>query len=559
MNNAPSVAWDKAYPPVLRNYRVDLSSLPTNAAALSSQAASQHQDRAAFCFVLPGEISVARSFKEVDALSDAFAAYLVHEAGLAPGQVVAIQLPTSLHYPIAVFGAWKAGLIVTNVNPMYTERELHLQLKDSGAQMLLASDLFLQAAGPVAATLGINLLTASMWDFFDEPVATMVREKLAAAAPAGSTPAMPSTRMSEALSRGLALGKVSRRDHPIALYQYTGGTTGRSKGAVITHQNILATLRMTGDFLNAYDGPRSGETILTVLPLYHIFAFMVNFLVFYVAGARNLLVPNPRPVSCLQSTFENFQIEWMSGVDTLYAGLLAEPWFKAKPPKLRFAFSGGTALRPSTAQAWQASVCPILEGYGMTETTCIVSCNPPTQAPHIGTVGLPMPGCEVRIVDADGKILGPGMRGELLVRGPQVCAGYLRADGETANAFVDGWLHTGDIALVGSDGYVRIVDRKKDMILVSGFNVYPNEIEDVLAGHPGIVEAAVVGVPDSATGEAVRAFVVVRNTDLNTADIENYCRTQLAAYKVPRQILFRDQLPKSPVGKILRSSLRELT
>ncbi|BEP57231.1 MULTISPECIES: AMP-binding protein [unclassified Variovorax] len=546
--------WKDSFPPSLRDYRVDLAALPANAAALASAAADQHHTRAAFGFVLPTGANTARSFKEIDALSDAFAAYLVHELGLKPGQVIAVQLPTCLHYPIAVFGAWKAGLIVTNVNPMYTERELRLQMEDSGAQVLLASDMFLQVAQPVALALRIQLMTASLWDFFDEPIAAAIREKLTAAG--SPTSVTPSTRMVDALQKGAVLEKLTRRDHPVALYQYTGGTTGRSKGAVITHQNILATVQLTRDYLNAYEGPRCAETILTVLPLYHIFAFMVNFLVFFSVGARNLLVPNPRPISNLRSAFEEFQIDWMSGVDTLYAGLLNEPWFKEHPPKLRFAFSGGTALRPSTARAWQAAVCPILEGYGMTETTCIVSCNPPTQEPHLGTVGLPMPGCEVRIVDAGGNNLGPGQRGELLVKGPQVISGYLHAEQESTSAIVDGWLHTGDIAQFEPDGYVRIVDRKKDMILVSGFNVYPNEVEDVLAAHPDIVEAAVIGVPDAATGEAVRAFVVLRDIELSADEIERYCRTQLTAYKVPKQIVFCAQLPKSPVGKILRVQLR---
>jgi len=546
--------WEASFPPSLRDYRIDLASLPANAAALATDAADQYQANTAFAFVLATGASTSRTFKEVDALSDAFARYLVHDMGLQTGQVIAVQLPTSLHYPIAVFGAWKAGLIVTNVNPMYTERELRLQLEDSGAQVLLASDMFLQVAQPVAAALGIRLMTASMWDFFAEPVAAAIREKLTASG--DLTPTMAFTRMVDALRTGDELAKVNRRDHPVALYQYTGGTTGRSKGAVITHQNILATLKITRDYLDAYDGPRRGETILTVLPLYHIFAFTVNFLLFFSLGARNVLVPNPRPISNLRSAFEQFEIEWMSGVDTLYVGLLNEPWFKAHPPKLRYAFSGGTALRPSTAEAWQKLVCPMLEGYGMTETTCIVSCNPPSQHPRLGSVGLPMPGCEVRIVDADGSSLAVGERGELLVRGPQVIAGYLHAQQDSASAVLDGWLHTGDIAQFEPDGYVRIVDRKKDLILVSGFNVYPNEVEDVLAAHLGILEAAVIGVPDAVTGEAVRAHVVLRDTALGAEEIERYCRTQLTAYKVPKQIVFSAQLPKSPVGKILRAQLR---
>lgn len=549
-----SSPWEGSYPEALRNYQLDLAALPANAAHLATQAAAVHGDQPAFTFVLPTGANVVRSFREIDALSSAFAAWLVREQGLQAGDVLALKLPNCLHYPIAVFGAWKAGLIVTNVNPLYTGRELHLQLEDSGARLLLVCDMFLPVAGPVAEALGVPVLTASLGDFFDEPVASAIRAKMAGPA---DPAAVPLPRMADALVRGQALPPIEHRSHPVAVYQYTGGTTGRSKGAVITHSNILATLRITRDFLDAYDGPKQGETMLTVLPMYHVFAFMVNFLVFFQVGARNLLVPNPRPMSNLQKTFEQFDVQWTAGVDTLFAGLMAEPWFQANPPRLRYAFSGGTALRTSTAQAWQALVCPILEGYGMTETSCIVSCNPPSATPRLGTVGVPMPGCQVRVVDAQGRDLPQGERGELLVQGPQVVAGYLHAQADSASAIRDGWLHTGDIAQLEEGGYIRIVDRKKDMILVSGFNVYPNEVEDVLAAHPGIAEAAVIGVPDPGTGEAVRAFVVPRNPALTAEEVERHCRTQLTAYKVPRQILFREQLPKSPVGKILRASLRE--
>ena len=549
-----SLPWEGSYPAALRNYQLDLAALPANAAQLATQAAADHGDQPAFTFVLPTGAHVVRSFREVDALSDAFAAWLVREQGLQAGDVLALQMPNCLHYPIAVFGAWKAGLIVTNVNPLYTGRELHLQLEDSGARLLLVCDMFLPVAGPVAQTLGVPVLTASLWDFFDEPVASAIRAKMAGPV---DPAAAPLPRMADALVRGQARAPIEHRSHPVAVYQYTGGTTGRSKGAVITHSNILATLRITRDFLDAYDGPKQGETMLTVLPMYHVFAFMVNFLVFFEVGARNLLVPSPRPMSNLQKTFEQFDVQWTAGVDTLFAGLMAEPWFQASPPRLRYAFSGGTALRTSTAQAWQALVCPILEGYGMTETSCIVSCNPPSATPRLGTVGVPMPGCQVRVVDDQGREVPQGERGELLVQGPQVVAGYLHAQEDSASAIKNGWLHTGDIAQLEEGGFIRIVDRKKDMILVSGFNVYPNEVEDVLAAHPGIAEAAVIGVPDTATGEAVRAFVVPRNPALTAEDVERHCRTQLTAYKVPRQILFREQLPKSPVGKILRASLRE--
>ncbi|RZJ53365.1 MAG: long-chain fatty acid--CoA ligase, partial [Acidovorax sp.] len=424
-----SMTWEGSYPEALRHYQLDLAALPANAAQLTAHAAADYGDQTAFTFVLPTGANVVRSFSEIDALSDAFAAWLVREQGLQAGEVLALQMPNCLHYPIAVFGAWKAGLIVTNVNPLYTGRELRLQLEDSGAKLLLACDLFLPVAQPVAEALGVPVLTASLWDFFTEPVASAIRTKMAG--PSDPTAALL-PRMADALLRGQALAPIERCSHPVALYQYTGGTTGRSKGAVITHRNILATLRITRDFLDAYDGPKRGETMLTVLPMYHVFAFMVNFLVFFQVGARNLLVPNPRPMSNLQKTFEKFDVQWTAGVDTLFAGLLAEPWFQSNPPKLRYAFSGGTALRTSTAQAWQTLVCPILEGYGMTETSCIVSCNPPSPTPRLGTVGVSMPGCRVRVVDDQGHDLPQGERGELLVQGPQVVAGYLHAQEDSA-------------------------------------------------------------------------------------------------------------------------------
>jgi len=552
MNPAP---WEASYPPALRNYQLDTNALPVNAAELATQGAQRFGDQTACCFILPAGVSVERSFNDMEALSNAFANYLVREMGLQPGDVIALQMPTCLHYPIALFGAWKAGLIVTNVNPLYTERELRYQLEDSGAKVLLVADMFLKAALPVAAELKLRVMTASLWDFFPAPVAEAIRNQMMP----GGAPALPPSivRMADAMEQGKTLEPVARRDHPVALYQYTGGTTGRSKGAILSHRNILATLTVTRDYLQAYDGKHLNETILTVLPLYHIFALTVNLLLFYTVGARNVLAPNPRPVSNLKTAFERYQIDWMTGVDTLFAGLLAEPWFQANPPKMRYCISGGTSLRPSTAKAWQKLVCPMMEGYGMTETTCIVSCAPPSPHPRTGSVGLPVPGSQVRIVGDDGQDVPIGERGELWVKGHQVVEGYLHVQQDSASSFSDGWLRTGDIAQFDADGYIRIVDRKKDMVLVSGFNVYPNEVEDVLAAHPDVVEAAVIGVPDDTTGEAVKAIVVRRSESLDAAALKQYCRTQLTAYKVPKHIVFVEQLPKSPVGKILRAVLRQ--
>ncbi|MGH8351971.1 MAG: long-chain-fatty-acid--CoA ligase [Pseudomonas sp.] len=549
--------WEKSYPESLRGYRIEPQALLGNLADFCGEAARRYGGDPAFTIVLPAGLQADLSYAQVDELSTAFAAYLVQHLGLAYGEVVAVQLPNCLHYPVAVLGAWKAGLIVTNVNPLYTERELDAQLADSGAKLLIACDLFVKRAEAVVTARGLKLLSASLGDFFPPAFGTAIQRKLATDSGFELTPGIPHERFVDALSIGRAQAPAVRETHPVALYQYTGGTTGRSKGAVLTHANLLAVLRMAEDFVSAHGVKiEPGEVILTVPPLYHIFAFTFNFLLFFRLGGRNLLVPNPRPLSNLFPAFDKFPVKWMTGVDTLYAGLLNEPWLLANPPKLMFAVSGGTALRPSTAERWQAQVGSMLEGYGMTESSCFVAFNPPGGAPRTGTVGLPMPGSEVRIVDADGRVLEPGQAGELIVRGPHIIASYLNRPDETAAAIIEGWFHTGDIAVMDSEGFIRIVDRKKDMILVSGFNVYPNEVEAVIAEHPDVAEVAVVGVPDESTGEAVRAFIALRRPGLSDAEIIRHCRERLTGYKVPKQIVFREQLPKSTVGKILRAELR---
>jgi long-chain acyl-CoA synthetase len=550
--------WEMSYPEPLQNYVLKHEALPAGLHSIAAEAAKRFGTREAFALVLPSGAHLTMSFSEVDTLSDAFASYLTHQLKLVPGDVVAIQLPNSLHYPIASFGAWKAGLIVTNINPLYTERELEAQLADSGARLLIACDMFMQGAERVAAALGVKLLVASLADFFPEQIGALIRQKMQADSLPGPSPASGHVRFCEALDIGKTLAPCTAADHPVALYQYTGGTTGRSKGAVLTHANVLSVLQMTDDFLNAYHAKfEPGDTILTALPMYHIFAFVINFLSFFRAGARNVLIPNPRPLENLRPAFEKFPITWMTGVDTMYAGLLAQPWFRDNPPKLKYAISGGTALRPTTGMQWREQVGPILEGYGLTESSCIVAFNPPGQTYRPGSVGLPMPGCEVRVVDDSGRPLGPGERGELIVRGPHIMHGYLNRTEETAAALVHGWFRTGDVVVMEPDGFITIVDRKKDLILVSGFNVYPNEVEAVIAEHPDVVEVAVIGVPDEATGEAVRALVVARRPALDAEAIIQHCRERLTGYKVPKQVIFRDQLPKSPVGKILRATLRQ--
>lgn len=549
-----SKPWERSYPESLRGYQIEPAVLQGSAVDFAIAGARQHDCKPAFTLVLANGMQTSLSFAQLDEMSDAFARYLVGELGLAMGEVVAIQLPNSLHYPVAVMGAWKAGLTVTNVNPLYTAHELEYQLMDSGAKVLLASDLFVQAAEPVVQRLGIGLLVASLGDFFGVVPGWLIRRKLAATTQA---PSIAHLRFVEALRIGRQVPPMAHRQHPIALYQYTGGTTGRSKGAVLSHANLLAVMQMAESMIAASGIElKAGDTVLTALPMYHIFAFNFNFLLGFRQGARNLLIPNPRPLSNLEPAFRKFSVQLMTGVDTLFAGLLAQPWFKARPPSLKLAISGGTALRPSTAELWQNTVSPIVEGYGLTESSCFVSFNPPNELARLGTVGLPLPGSDVRIVDEQGNTLPLGQPGELLVRGPNIMVGYLNRPEETAAAVIDGWFYTGDIAQMDNDGYIRIVDRKKDMILVSGFNVYPNEIEAVIAAHPQVSEVAVIGVLDEVTGEAIRAFITPREAGLDSDEIIRHCRERLTGYKVPRQIILREQLPKSPVGKILRAQLR---
>ncbi len=552
--------WERSYPPSLRNYRLDEGSLPEAVSVIAGESRARFGADAAFTVVLPGGLSADLSFAAVDSHSDDFAAYLSRGLELEPGDVIAIQLPNALQYPIAVFGAWKAGLIVTNVNPLYTERELRLQLRDSGAKVLVVHSLALTTATKVARECGIRVVVAGQWEFFPRPLAETIRAKLVADMESGSTELLAEhASFARALVEGRQYGATPAfRRHPVALYQYTGGTTGRSKGAVLTHRNLASVLQMTDDFTAAYDAsPDARDVILTVIPLYHIFAFVVNFLMFFRKGARNVLVPDPRPLANLRPAFEQFPISWMTGVDTLYAGLMAEPWFRENPPKLRHALAGGAALKPTTSERWRQMVCPILEGYGMTETSCIVSFTPPGADCPPGSVGLPMPGSDVRVVDAQGHPVAPGEPGELLVRGPHVTSGYLNRPDENAMAIVEGWLRTGDVVTMDPGGRITIVDRVKDMVLVSGFNVFPNEVEFIIAAHPDVAEVGVIGVPDETTGEAVCAFIVARREGLMADEVIAFCRTQLTAYKVPKQIRFVSQLPKSPVGKILRAQLRQ--
>lgn len=558
--------WKKNLPASLQDYQFDATSIPQNLSELFDKAVHDFSDAAAFSLVLPTGLAKTLSFKQIQYYSDLLARYFQHELQLQPGDVVGLQMPNCLHYPIAVFACWKAGLIITNINPLYTARELEYQLNDSQAKALIVSDMFLATFEKVIAKnndlKSLALVTVSLSDFFDAPYQALIAKKIETDAEAQGrslTPSIDYCSFSQVFKEAEQLPELQSQTTTIALYQYTGGTTGRSKGAIITHQNLLSLVRMTGDYLRAHNSAfNQQDSILTAIPLYHIFAFSVNFLMFFEGGSHNILVPSPRPISNLRPAFEQFKITWLTGVDTLYAGLLAEDWFVQNPPELTCAISGGTALRPATAEHWKAKIGNIIEGFGMTETSCAAMLHPPISIIRQGSVGFPLPGSEIKIVDAHGNEIPLGSAGELCIKGPHIVQGYLNRPEESADTFVEGWLHTGDIAQLDEDGFCYILDRKKDMVLVSGFNVYPNEIEAVIAEHPEIIEVAVIGVPDVQTGEAVKAYIATRNPSLSTDEILAHCKEHLTAYKVPKVIEILPELPKSTVGKILRAELRNL-
>jgi long-chain acyl-CoA synthetase len=522
----------------------------------------------AFTTVMPNGMAASLSFKQIDRLSDAFAAYLREVLRLTPGERVAIQIPNGLAYPVAAFGIFKAGCVLINVNPLYKAHELVHVFADAEPSAIVAINMLADRLGEAMkeAPIAHVILTeaASLFPMASRRLIGFVQKYVKREVPA------PQFRRT-AFTKALALG-AEQVDHganvrgytkglgpsAIACLQYTGGTTGVSKGAMLTHSNLIMNVAQFTSFRG--DDMRESDHVLAVLPLYHIFAFTVNLLGFFLCGAHNVLVPNPRPLSNLRKAFEQEAITFMTGVNTLFNGLLNESWFCAKPPKsLRMSLSGGMTLQDAVARRWQeVTGNPVTEGYGLTEASPVLTVNPIGRE-KLGTIGVPLPSTEMKCVGGDGSEVSIGEPGEIIARGPQVMQGYWRQPAETANVLRDGWLSTGDIGTMDTEGYFRIVDRCKDMILVSGFNVYPNEVEAVLSGLAGVKECAVTGVPDAATGEAVKAFIVRSDHALDANGVRDFCRSELAGYKVPKFVEFREELPKSNVGKILRKELRALT
>jgi long-chain acyl-CoA synthetase len=557
--------WTRFYPP---ETSPDLPALRwPHLPAFVDEAIAQYRERPAFTLFLPNGTQGTVSYGDVGRLSDAWAVYLREVAGFQAGDRVALLMPNCLAYPIVVFGCLKAGLVMVNTNPLYTVPEMVHQFNDSGAVGLVAIDVFANKVAdalPQTAVRHVTLVTvADLLPPVKRFVVRTVQKHLRKMVP-------PATFAHIPFQRALAQG-ASRVDHgadarqyqaalttdSIAALQYTGGTTGVSKGAILTHGNLLANVAASLEMWKPFLRP-GAEVMLTALPLYHVFAFTANLMIFFAVGGRNILIPSPRPMSNLKRVMEQEPITWFTGINTLFVALMNEPWFQAKSHwHLKGTVAGGMALVPAVGERWQSMTkTPVYQGYGLTETSPVVTLNP-FHRPKMGSIGVPLPGTDVRLVDAQGQDVPPGQPGELLVRGPQVMRGYWQRPEESARVFVDGWLATGDIAVMDDEGYLSIVDRKKDMILVSGFNVYPNEVEAVLAEHPGVADVAVLGVPDPLCGEAVVAFVVKRDSGLTAEAVRAHARGSLTNYKVPKTIVFRDDLPKSNVGKILRKDLRD--
>lgn len=501
------------------------------------------------------------SFAELDHLSLQFACYLQQHTHLEPGDRIAVQLPNLLQYPVVVFGALRAGLTVVNTNPLYTARELEHQLNDSGAKALVVLANIADTAEKVVAHTGVEQVIVTEVGDMHPPVKRFLINAVLRYVKREVPQVHFNNRVN--LRDALMLGNINRyepsaqKPEDVAVLQYTGGTTGVAKGAMLTHANLVANMQQVREALG--DSIAVGrEYYVAPLPLYHIYAFTLHCMCLLSAGCHSLLIPNPRDILGFVKALKGQRFTGFVGLNTLFNALCRnEDFLKLDFSSLKTTSSGGMALTTEAANRWrEVTGCTVAEGYGMTETSPVVTFNP-SNAIQAGTVGLPVPETELKVVDEQGNSLPAGSPGELCVRGPQVMKGYWQRPEETDKVLdADGWLKTGDMAVIQPDGYVKIVDRKKDMIIVSGFNVYPNEIEDVVCQHPAIVEAAAIGLPDEKSGEQVKLFVVSSDPALTEKAVIDYCRENLTAYKVPRSVEFRTELPKSNVGKILRRELK---
>jgi long-chain acyl-CoA synthetase len=501
------------------------------------------------------------SYAELERLSRAFGAWL-QAKGLGRGARVAIMLPNCLQYPVAMFGALRAGCTVVNVNPLYTARELEHQLRDSGAEVIVILENFAAVLQQVRAKTPLkHIVITSLGEMLGLKgvVVNLVVRRLKKMVPAFELPGAIRLKAALAEGAGRRLDAPPPGHEDIAFLQYTGGTTGVSKGAILLHRNIIAALLQ----YRAWLGPAIGverPVIITALPLYHIFSLTVNCLVMMFVGGENVLITNPRDIAGFVKELAKHKYSMITGVNTLFNALLNHPDFaKLDFSHLKLALGGGMAVQKAVAERWkQVTGTTLIEGYGLTETAPSATANPLNSTEYTGAIGVPMSSTEVELRDDNDRAVPLGQPGEICIRGPQVMKGYWQRPEETAKVLGrDGFLHTGDIGIMDDKGFIRIVDRKKDMILVSGFNVYPNEIEQVVATHPGVLECAVIGVPDEHSGEVPKVFVVRKDPQLTEQDVLEHCRKELTGYKRPKYVEFRSELPKTNVGKILRRALRE--
>ncbi|MFK2906063.1 AMP-binding protein [Dyella ginsengisoli] len=526
--------------------------------AVLEEAFGRFKDRPAFA-----SFGKKLSYGEIDAMSAHFAGYLTGELKLAKGDRIAIMMPNVLQYPIALFGALRAGLVVVNTNPLYTARELKHQLEDSGAKAIVVLDNFAATVQQVVAdthvqhivTTGVGDLLGGLKGMLVNTITKHVKKMV----PEFHLP--QAVRFADALDRGAhhPLPKVVLTHQDLAFLQYTGGTTGVAKGAMLSHGNMIANMLQAGVWIGR-NTKLGEEVIITALPLYHIFSLTANCLVFTRLGGLSWLITNPRDMPGFVKELAKSNFTAITGVNTLFNGLLNTPGFAELDfSRLHLSLGGGMAVQRAVADRWKKITgCTLAEAYGLTETAPAVCINPLDLKEYNGSIGLPIPSTDVAIWSEDNQPLPLGEVGELMVHGPQVMQGYWQRPDETAKVLTaDGWLHTGDIARMDASGYVYIVDRKKDMILVSGFNVYPNEVEDIVMQHPGVSEVAAVGVPDEHSGEVVKIFVVRKDPNLGEEELREFCRENLTGYKRPKLIEFRTDLPKTNVGKILRRELRD--
>ena len=550
--------WLKHYPPGVPA-DIDPKQYQSLVALLEESFAKFAERNAFIC------MDKAITYRELDEASTALAAWL-QSKGLAKGARVAVMMPNVLQYPVATTAVLRAGYSVVNVNPLYTPRELEHQLKDSGAEAIIVLENFATTVQQVLAHTNVkHVIIGSMGDMlgFKGVIVNFVVRRVKKMVPAYSLPGAVGFNEAVSAGRGMTLKKPAIGPDDVAFLQYTGGTTGVSKGATLLHRNIVANVLQNDAWLQPAltKAPVVNELLIVcALPLYHIFALTACFLLAVRAGGCNLLIPNPRDIPGFIKELKKYKVNSFPAVNTLYNALLHAPGFNEIDfSMLKSSFGGGMATQKAVAEAWKKITgCALSEGYGLSETSPTLTCNRADTDEYNGTIGLPVPSTYLSIRDDAGNEVPLGQTGEICAKGPQVMAGYWNRPDETAKVMTaDGFFRTGDIGVMNADGYTKIVDRKKDMILVSGFNVYPNEVEDVIAMHPGVLEVAVVGVPDPHSTEAVKAFVVKKDPNVTAQDIIKFATTQLTGYKVPKQIEFRNELPKTNVGKILRRALRD--